>query len=108
MLFVEVGWELHEQGRRELSKIVLALQGVTGKQIVIEGYTDNRPIEAPLTRRFPLTGIFPRPAPPQWSATWPAGDRRKPVVRSVLRQVSSGRRRMTLPRDAPKTAASTS
>jgi chemotaxis protein MotB len=53
ILFPEGGWELHDQGRRELSKIVPALQGVTGKQIVIEGYTDNLPIEEPLARRFP-------------------------------------------------------
>jgi chemotaxis protein MotB len=53
ILFPEGGWELHEQGRQELTKIVPALQGVSGKQIVIAGYTDNLPIEEPLARRFP-------------------------------------------------------
>jgi len=32
---------------------VPALQGLTGKQIIVQGYTDNLPIEEPLARRFP-------------------------------------------------------
>src|SRR5271155_438720 len=35
ILFPEGGWELSERGRQELSKTLPALQGVTGKQIVI-------------------------------------------------------------------------
>lgn len=53
ILFPEGGWELRQPGQQELSKVVPALQGVSGKQIVIEGYTDNLPIEEPLARRFP-------------------------------------------------------
>jgi chemotaxis protein MotB len=53
ILFPEGGWELHQQGQQNLNKIVPALQGVTGKQIVIEGYTDNLPIDEQLARRFP-------------------------------------------------------
>src|SRR5271167_3749313 len=53
ILFPEGGWDLSDQGRHELNKIVPALQGVTGKQIVIEGYTDNLPILPPLADRFP-------------------------------------------------------
>jgi len=53
ILFPEGGWELSQAGRQELSKIVPALQGAAGKQIVIEGYTDNLPILAPLAERFP-------------------------------------------------------
>lgn len=53
ILFPEGGWELHQQGQQELNKIVPALQGVAGKQIVIEGYTDNLPILPPLSGRFP-------------------------------------------------------
>jgi chemotaxis protein MotB len=53
ILFPEGGWELSRQGREELNKIVPALQGITGKQIVIEGYTDNLTIAEPLARRFP-------------------------------------------------------
>jgi chemotaxis protein MotB len=53
ILFPEGGWELSPQGKRELSKIVPTLQGVTGKQIVIEGYTDNEVILEPLRSRFP-------------------------------------------------------
>ena len=49
----EGGWELSEKGHRSLNKVVPALQGVTGKQIVIEGYTDDLPILAPLAARFP-------------------------------------------------------
>jgi chemotaxis protein MotB len=53
ILFPEGGWELGQQGQQELNKIVPALQGVSGKQIVIQGYTDNLPILAPLSERFP-------------------------------------------------------
>src|ERR1700722_16484195 len=53
ILFPEGGWELSRRGREELNKIVPALQGITGKQIVIEGYTDNLTIAEPLARRFP-------------------------------------------------------
>jgi len=53
ILFPEGGWELSRSGKQELSKIVPALQGVTGKQVVIEGFTDNEPILEPLASRFP-------------------------------------------------------
>jgi len=53
ILFPEGGWELSERGRQELSKTLPALQGVTGKQIVIGGFTDNLPILRPLSDRFP-------------------------------------------------------
>jgi len=53
ILFPEGGWELSENGKRELAKIVPTLQSVTGKQIVIEGFTDNELILEPLKSRFP-------------------------------------------------------
>src|SRR5208283_1131026 len=53
ILFPEGGWELNQQGQQELTKIVPALQGVPGKQIVIAGFTDNLPIPPPLSERFP-------------------------------------------------------
>jgi len=53
ILFPEGGWELSQNGKQELGKIVPTLQGVTAKQIVIEGYTDNEPILEPLASRFP-------------------------------------------------------
>lgn len=53
ILFREGGWELNASGRATLNKVVPALQGLTGKRIIIEGYTDNLPIEEPLKRRFP-------------------------------------------------------
>ncbi len=53
ILFPEGGWELSQDGKRELGKIVPTLQSVTGKQIVIEGYTDNEIILEPLKSRFP-------------------------------------------------------
>jgi chemotaxis protein MotB len=37
---------------------VPALQGVVGKQIVIQGYTDNLPILPPLAERFPTNWAF--------------------------------------------------
>jgi chemotaxis protein MotB len=53
ILFPEGGWELNEKGRSTLSKVVPSLQDLSGKQISIEGYTDNLPIEGPLRERFP-------------------------------------------------------
>jgi chemotaxis protein MotB len=53
ILYPEGGWVLSQRGQQELNKIVPALQGVAGKQIVIQGYTDNLPILPPLANRFP-------------------------------------------------------
>jgi chemotaxis protein MotB len=53
ILFPEGGWELSSSGQQELGKIVPTLQSITGKQIVIEGFTDNEPILEPLASRFP-------------------------------------------------------
>jgi chemotaxis protein MotB len=53
ILFQEGGWELDQQGQQEMNKVIPALQGVSGKQIVIGGYTDNLPILPPLSNRFP-------------------------------------------------------
>jgi len=53
ILFPEGGWELSQGGKSELGKIVPTLQSVAGKQIAIEGFTDNEPILEPLARRFP-------------------------------------------------------
>jgi chemotaxis protein MotB len=53
ILFPEGGWELSQQGQQELNKIIPALEGISGKQIVIQGYTDYLPILPPLSDRFP-------------------------------------------------------
>jgi len=53
ILYPEGGWELHQKGRETLSKIVPSLQSLTGKQITVEGYTDNLRIEESMRRRFP-------------------------------------------------------
>jgi chemotaxis protein MotB len=53
ILFPEGGWELSQSGQQELGKIVPTLQSISGKQIVIEGFTDNEPILEPLASRFP-------------------------------------------------------
>ncbi len=53
ILFPEGGWEIHQQGKQQLSKVLPALQGLSGKQIVIQGFTDSLPIERPLSERFP-------------------------------------------------------
>jgi chemotaxis protein MotB len=53
ILFPEGGWELNDRGRSTLSKVAPSLQDLAGKQISVEGYTDNLPIEGPLRERFP-------------------------------------------------------
>jgi len=87
ILFPECGWELSQQGQQELNKIVPTLQGMSGKQIVIQGYTDNLPILPPLSDRFPTN----------WNFCWPRhlcgplpganGNRSKPAFRGGLWQV---------------------
>jgi chemotaxis protein MotB len=53
ILFPEGGWELNDKGRNTLGKVAPSLQNLNGKQISVEGYTDNLPIEGPLRERFP-------------------------------------------------------
>ena len=53
ILFPEGGWELHEKGRATLAKVVPSLQGLAGKRILVQGYTDSLPVEGPLRERFP-------------------------------------------------------
>jgi chemotaxis protein MotB len=53
ILFPEGGWELNDRGRSTLSKVAPSLQDLTGKQISVEGYTDNLPVVGPLRERFP-------------------------------------------------------
>jgi len=53
ILFPEGGFELNQKGKDSLGKILPILQGLNGKQIVIQGFTDNEPILEPLANRFP-------------------------------------------------------
>jgi chemotaxis protein MotB len=98
ILFPEGGWELHQQGRQQLSKVLPALQGLSGKQIVIQGFTDSLPIEEPLARRFPTN----------WDL---AAGRAVSVVRffeeqgldpNQLSAVSFGKYRPVAPNDTPE------
>ena len=53
ILFPEGGWEVSRQGVSVLSKVAPSLQNLSGKEIVIEGFTDNLPVEGELRNRFP-------------------------------------------------------
>lgn len=53
ILFPEGGWEVGRQGIEVLNKVAPSLQNLSGKQIVIQGYTDNLPVEGTLRNRFP-------------------------------------------------------
>ena len=92
ILFPEGGWELHQQGRQQLTKVLPALQGLTGKQIVIQGFTDNLPIEYPLRERFPTNwDLAAGRAVAVVRYLRRAGAGSEPALRGVFRQVSSGR-----------------
>jgi chemotaxis protein MotB len=45
--------QMNAKGRETLEKIVGTLQSVTGKRIVVRGYTDNEPIGPGLRERYP-------------------------------------------------------
>jgi flagellar motor protein MotB len=53
LLFPEGGWELNDAGKSMLAKVAPALKGLSGQRIVVKGFTDNVPISAELTARFP-------------------------------------------------------
>ncbi|WP_313065474.1 OmpA/MotB family protein [Achromobacter animicus] len=53
ILFPEGGWSLSSNGERTLAKIAPTLSNLQGKQIVVEGFTDNEPIGPALKRQFP-------------------------------------------------------
>ncbi|MGO9454967.1 MAG: flagellar motor protein MotB [Candidatus Binataceae bacterium] len=53
ILFSEGGWEVAAKGVDVLDKVVPSLQNLAGKEIIIEGYTDNLPVERDLKNRFP-------------------------------------------------------
>jgi chemotaxis protein MotB len=57
ILFPEGGFELNQRGKDSLNKILPILQGLNGKQIVIQGFTDNEPILEPLASRFPSNWV---------------------------------------------------
>jgi chemotaxis protein MotB len=53
VLFPEGGWELNDAGKVVLTNLAPALKGLSGQRIVVKGFTDNVPISAELTARFP-------------------------------------------------------
>jgi len=44
VLFTKGGWTLNAKGEAALAKIAPTLSGLSGQQIVVEGFTDNEPI----------------------------------------------------------------
>jgi len=53
ILFPEGGWEVGRQGVEVLNKVAPSLQNLEGKQVVVQGFTDNLPVEGTLKARFP-------------------------------------------------------
>lgn len=53
ILFSEGGWEVGRHGIDVLNKVAPSLQSLNGKQIIVQGYTDNLPVEGTLRNRFP-------------------------------------------------------
>jgi chemotaxis protein MotB len=53
ILFPEAGWEIHEQGKAVLKKILPVLMDLKNKEIEVRGHTDNLPIGPSLKHRFP-------------------------------------------------------
>jgi chemotaxis protein MotB len=53
ILFPEGGWEIHQQGKKVLNKIIPTLTNLQGKRIQVQGFTDNLPIAGELRMRFP-------------------------------------------------------
>jgi chemotaxis protein MotB len=53
ILFPEGGWEVGPRGIAVLAKVAPSLQNLNGKEIVVQGYTDNFPVVGDLKARFP-------------------------------------------------------
>jgi chemotaxis protein MotB len=53
ILFPEGGWEVGPHGIGILNKVSPSLQGLNGKRIVVQGFTDSRPVAEALRVRFP-------------------------------------------------------
>lgn len=53
ILFPEGGYRLSPKGEQTLAKIAPTLSNLQGKQIVVQGFTDNEPIGPALRSRFP-------------------------------------------------------
>lgn len=53
ILFPEGGWRLSPKGEQTLAKIAPTLSNLSGKQIVVQGFTDNEPIGPELRAHFP-------------------------------------------------------
>jgi chemotaxis protein MotB len=52
ILFPEGGWEVGPHGIDVLNKVSPSLQGLNGKRIVVQGFTDNLPVAEALRVRF--------------------------------------------------------
>ncbi|CAB3947435.1 Peptidoglycan-associated lipoprotein [Achromobacter insolitus] len=53
ILFPEGGWRLSAKGEQTLAKIAPTLSDLPGKQVVVQGFTDNEPIGPQLRGQFP-------------------------------------------------------
>jgi len=53
ILFPVEGWEVDREGVEVLSKVAPSLRDLNGKQIVVQGFTDNLPVDDTLRNRFP-------------------------------------------------------
>jgi chemotaxis protein MotB len=53
ILFPEGGWEVGAHGIDTLNKVSPSLQGLNGKRVVVQGFTDSLPVAATLRARFP-------------------------------------------------------
>jgi len=53
ILFPEGGWEVSPKGIEVLMKVAPSLENLGGKRIVVQGFTDNHPVDETLRDRFP-------------------------------------------------------
>ena len=53
ILFPEGGWEVGPHGIEVLMKVAPSLENLSGKRIVVQGFTDNVPVDETLRTRFP-------------------------------------------------------
>ena len=53
ILFPESGWEVGPKGIEVLMKVAPSLENLNGKRIIVQGFTDNGPVDETLRTRFP-------------------------------------------------------
>jgi len=97
VMFPEGGYQLTTSGKEVLASIAPTLAGLKGQQIVVQGFTDNVPIEGELKLKYP-TNLALSSARADNVATYLTI---KGVPNSIISAQGFGEQRPVAPNDSP-------